>query len=76
MDDVLGYMVGVIAIIVFGFGLPWLIFSFITIDAEQSINDQHHQLRRLFREGEQRPWSDWNAPALAEWLALTRGNGE
>ena len=47
-----------------------LIFNFITVDAEQSIGEQHHQIRELFREGEQRPWSEWNADAVAEWLAL------
>jgi thymidylate kinase len=47
-----------------------LIFNFITVDAEQSIGDQHHQIRALFREGEKRPWSDWNADAVAEWLAI------
>ena len=47
-----------------------LIFNFITIDAEQSIIEQHRQIRSLFREGEKRPWSDWNADAVAEWLAM------
>jgi dTMP kinase len=47
-----------------------LIFNFVTVDAEQSINDQHHLLRRLFREGEQRRWSVWNTDAVAEWLLL------
>lgn len=47
-----------------------LIFRFITVDAEQSIHDQHQEIRRLFREGEQRPWSDWNLDALVEWLAM------
>ncbi len=46
-----------------------LIFNMITIDAERSIRDQHDELRRLFREGEQRTWSDWNVEAFAEWLA-------
>jgi dTMP kinase len=49
-----------------------LIFKFITVDAEQSIGDQHREIRRLFREGEQHPWSDWNLDAVVEWLA-TRG---
>ena len=49
-----------------------LIFNFITIDAERSIRDQHAELRRLFREGEARPWTDRNADAVAEWL---RGTG-
>ena len=52
-----------------------VIFNFVTIDAEQPIGEQHHTVRKLFREGEQRPWSDWNAEAVAEWLAL-RGTGK
>jgi dTMP kinase len=47
-----------------------LIFNMITVDAEQSIGDQHRQIRQLFLEGQQRPWSAWNADAVAEWLAL------
>ena len=46
-----------------------LIFNFITVDAEQSIGEQHHQIRELFREGAAPPWSTWNADAVAEWLA-------
>jgi dTMP kinase len=46
-----------------------LVFQFITVDAEQSIIEQHRQIRRLFREGEQKPWSEWNVDAFAEWLA-------
>ena len=49
-----------------------LIFNMITVDAEQSIGEQHHQIRRLFLEGEKRPWSDWNADAVAEWLGARR----
>ena len=52
-----------------------LIFNFVTIDAERSIVEQHHRLRRLFREGEHRPWSDWNVDAVAEWLSLSNRNG-
>jgi dTMP kinase len=47
-----------------------LIFNFITVDAERSIAEQHHHIRALFREGERRPWSDWNVEAVAEWLRL------
>ena len=47
-----------------------VIFNFTSVDAEQSISEQHGELRRLFREGERRPWSDWNLDAVAEWLAL------
>ena len=43
------------------------IFKFVTVDAEQSIAEQHYQIRTLFREGEQRPWSDWNLEAFADW---------
>ena len=50
-----------------------LIFNFITVDAEQSIGEQHHAIRRLFKESEQRPWSDWNADAVAEWLMMRGG---
>jgi len=50
-----------------------LIFNFITIDAERTIREQHDELRRLLREGEQRPWSDWNADAVADWLARRHG---
>src|SRR6266568_715568 len=49
-----------------------VIFNFITVDAEQSIGEQHHRIRALFREGERRLWSDWNADAVAEWLSLSR----
>ena len=45
-----------------------LIFNFITVDAEQSIGEQHRRIRELFREGERRAWSHWNADAVAEWL--------
>jgi dTMP kinase len=48
-----------------------LIFNFITVDAEQSIVEQHHQIRDLFREGVRRPWCEWNVDAVAEWLALS-----
>jgi len=47
-----------------------LIFNFITVDAEQSIGDQHRQIRELFLDGQRRPWSAWNADAVAEWLEL------
>src|SRR5881396_721662 len=34
-----------------------VIFNFITVDAEQSIREQHEELRRLFRECQPRQWS-------------------
>lgn len=50
-----------------------LIFNMITVDAEQSIAEQHHRIRRLFIEGRRRPWSEWNVDAAAEWLAFRGG---
>ena len=50
-----------------------LIFKMVTVDAEQSISEQHHQIRRLFREGEQRPWSDWNLESFGEWRRRVEG---
>jgi dTMP kinase len=50
-----------------------IVFNMITIDAEQPIVEQHHRLRDLFREGQQRPWSEWNLDAVIEWLALNGG---
>ena len=50
-----------------------LIFNFITVDAERSITEQHHQIRELFREGERRPWSEWNIDAVSEWLSHSKG---
>jgi hypothetical protein len=44
----------------------------ITVDAEQSIGEQHHLIRRLFIEGRERPWSAWNEEAVAEWLQQSR----
>ena len=46
-----------------------LVFNFITVDAEQSIGEQHRLIRELFRQSERRPWSEWNLEAVAEWLA-------
>jgi len=52
-----------------------LIFNFITIDAERSIRDQHDEIKRLFAEGEKRPWSEWNVDAYADWLSRRNGSG-
>jgi dTMP kinase len=46
-----------------------VIFNFMTVDAEQSISQQHYRIRELFREAERRPWPEWNLDAVAEWLA-------
>lgn len=46
-----------------------LIFQFVTIDAEQSIYAQHQAIRKLYAEGRRRSWTDFNASAVADWLA-------
>jgi len=50
-----------------------VIFNMITVDAEQSMSDQHYRIRELFKEGITRPWSDWNEEAVAEWLMVAGG---
>jgi dTMP kinase len=47
-----------------------VIFNFITVDAEQSIHDQHRQLRGLFRERQRHAQPHWNVDAVSEWLAM------
>ncbi len=47
-----------------------IVFNMVRIDAEQPIGEQHYRLRELFHEGRERPWSDWNVDAVAEWLAV------
>jgi dTMP kinase len=46
-----------------------LVFQFITIDAERSINDQHREIRQRFENAPRRSWPDWNVEVVAEWLA-------
>lgn len=50
------------------------IFRFVTIDAEQSIYDQHRLIREKFQELGRIGWVDFNAEALADWLPR-RGAG-
>jgi dTMP kinase len=45
-----------------------LIFRFSTIDAEQSIYEQHKTIRRLFQQEGRRSWLEYNREAVAEWL--------
>lgn len=45
-----------------------MIFHFATVDAEQSIYAQHRALRQLFKQSSRRPWAEWNADAVLEWL--------
>jgi dTMP kinase len=48
-----------------------LVFNFTRVDAERSIVDQHRQIRRIFKEGERRAWSDRNLDAWVEWLKVS-----
>lgn len=45
-----------------------VIFEFVTVDAEQSIYDQHSQIRKLFEQRRRRPWAEWNLEAILDWL--------
>ena len=49
-----------------------LIFKFITLNAEQSIYEQHRTIRKLFRESQRKPWAEWNLDAVIEWLGQRR----
>lgn len=44
------------------------IFQFVTVDAEQSIFDQHRLIRGLFQSNERKPWKDQNRSAVMEWI--------
>ncbi|MCX6590982.1 MAG: dTMP kinase [Acidobacteria bacterium] len=44
------------------------IFKFVTIDAEQSVYDQHRLIRSIFEKVERRSWAEWNQEALVDWL--------
>lgn len=44
------------------------IFRFVTIDAEQSIYDQHKLIRKMFQEAPRQPWTEHNTEAIADWL--------
>ena len=45
-----------------------VIFNFVTVDAEQSIYEQHRTIRQLFREAQKKAWAEWNVDAVLEWL--------
>ena len=50
-----------------------LIFHFVTVDAEKSIEDQHVLIRQLFQESRERPWPNWNEEAIVDWLRMRSG---
>jgi hypothetical protein len=41
----------------------------VTVDAEQSIFEQHRVNRELFESGARRPWEKRNQKVLVEWLS-------
>jgi dTMP kinase len=45
-----------------------LIFRFVTVDAEQSIYEQHREIRNLYSQEKRASWTDRNREALIEWL--------
>lgn len=45
-----------------------VIFEFVKVNAEQSIYDQHRQIRDLFEIRRRRPWAEWNMEAMLDWL--------
>jgi hypothetical protein len=46
-----------------------VIFRFITIDAERSINEQHREIREHYQRLQRLSWPEWNIEPVADWLA-------
>jgi len=44
------------------------IFKFVTVNAEESVYRQHQQVRTLVEQARKRPWTDYSAEAVSEWL--------
>lgn len=44
------------------------IFKFVTVNAEAAVYRQHQQVRRLVERADRRPWADFSADAVSEWL--------
>lgn len=44
------------------------IFRMVKVDAEQTIYEQHRQIRQLFLQGRRCAWADWNVEAVLDWL--------
>jgi dTMP kinase len=44
------------------------IFKFVTVDAEAAVYRQHQQVRGLVEQAGKRPWLEYSADAVAEWL--------
>lgn len=44
------------------------IFKFVTVNAEEAVYRQHQHVRRLVEGAKRRPWSEYSAEAIREWL--------
>ena len=44
------------------------VFKFVTVDAEDTVFHQHHHVRALVQDAVRRPWLEFSADAVAEWL--------
>lgn len=44
------------------------IFKFVTLNAEEAVYRQHQRVRRLVEGATRRPWQEFSAEAVAEWL--------
>jgi len=47
------------------------IFKFITVNAEEPVYRQHQRVRELVESATKRPWPEYSAEAVAEWLRHT-----
>lgn len=68
VEDPLGSYTQFISRVIREYEALAVVFQFITIDAEQPINEQHHQIREHFQQTARRPWADWNVEAVSDWL--------
>ena len=45
-----------------------LIFRFVKVNADQLVYRQHQQVRHLVQRVARRPWTEFSAEAVSEWL--------
>jgi dTMP kinase len=46
-----------------------VIFQFVKVEANQSVYRQHRQVREIVEHARRRPWPEFSAEALTEWLS-------
>lgn len=44
------------------------VFKFVTVNAEEAVYHQHQRVRQLVQGAARRPWPEFSAEAVAEWL--------